>query len=119
VFIPPADRTAEDTKPFAIRHERTDTKPAHIVRFLTETEIERPDQILAWVFEGDLSKHGLVSILERQKLAETAAQLVDLKRQQEAAAERQELAAAQRGVARDDPQIPRCYAQRRQPSEDF
>lgn len=93
VFIPPKSRTESDTHPFGIL-DRSPWRPEYIIRHFTEVEIEEPAKILAWLFEGDLSKHSVVDVMARAKLQEEAAKLVDLKRQEEAAQERQEIAAA-------------------------
>ena len=60
----------------------------------TEREIEDPGAILAWLFEGDLSKHGFSDIVARSKAKEAAEQLLQHKREAEIAEERQELASA-------------------------
>ena len=98
VFIPSSKRDDTDTHPFAIR----DNSPwrlgpqgeGYIVRHISEREVDDPQAILEWLFEGDLSKHGFSDILARQKAKEAAAQLLRLKREADIAAERQELAAA-------------------------
>lgn len=88
-WIPPKARAAEDVKPFAIIDSSPWHEP-HVVRYLTETELDRPDQILAWIFEGDLSKHSKASVLRRMELQELSAQLMDNKRQQEELDDRME-----------------------------
>lgn len=93
VFVPPRDRTEADTHPFAIQ-DSSPWRPKGIVRHITEAEMENPEKILAWLFEGDLSKHSVVGVMERQRLAEDAARLMDLKRQEEARQERLELSEA-------------------------
>lgn len=92
VFVPRSKRDDTDTHPFAIR-DNSPWRGGYIVRHITEAEMERPDQILAWLFEGDLSKHGVSDLMARQKAREAAEQLLNLKREQDLAAERQELAA--------------------------
>lgn len=93
VFIPPSARSVEDTHPYALQ-DSSPWRAPYIIKRLTEQEVEDPARILAWLFEGDLSKHSEVSVLARQKIAEEAAKLVDLKRQEDVRAERQELSAA-------------------------
>lgn len=98
VFIPSSKRDDTDTHPFAIR----DNSPwrlgaggqGYIVRHISERELEDPASILKWLFEGDLSKHGMSDIMARAKAAEAAEKLLKLKKEQDIAAERQELAAA-------------------------
>lgn len=93
VFIPPKNRSAEDTHPYALL-DSSPWRAPYIIRHITEVEIEDPAKILAWLFEGDLSKHSHVSIMAKQKIAEEAAKLVDLKRQEDDRLERQDLAAS-------------------------
>lgn len=105
VFIPSSKRDASDTHPFAIR----DNSPwrlgpggqGYIVRHISEREMDDPQAILSWLFEGDLSKRGLSEIMARQQAKEAAEKLLDMKRQQDIAAERQELAAALVSGGRD------------------
>lgn len=100
VFIPAANRDATDTHPYGILDSSPWVEP-YIIRHFTELEIDDPAKILAWLFEGDLSKHSPVDVMTRQRLAEEAAQLVDLRRQEDARLERQELTAALIGGGRD------------------
>lgn len=93
VFIPSSKRDETDTHPFAIR-DNSPWRAGYIVRHITEAEMERPDQILAWLFEGDLSKHSTDDIWVKAKAREAAEKLVQMKREQDIAEERQELAAA-------------------------
>lgn len=104
-FIPSSKRDDTDTHPFAIR----DNSPwrlgpggeGYIVRHISEREIDDPQSILEWLFEGDLSKHGLSDIMAREKSREAARELLRLKKEQDIAAERQELTAAIIGGGRD------------------
>lgn len=100
VFIPPSQRTDTDTHPFAMLDSSPWREP-YIIRHISEDEIERPETLLAWLFEGDLAKHSVVSIMQRQRIAEDAAKLLDLKRQEDDRLERQELAAALVSGGRD------------------
>lgn len=94
-FIPSSQRDDTDTHPFAI----WDTSPwrgrdGYPVRHLSEREMEDPQEILRWLFEGDLSKHGLSEIMARAKAKEMSEKVLKAKRDAEIAEERQELAAA-------------------------
>src|SRR5262245_9595773 len=89
VWIPPKDRDATDTKPFAILDSSPGQAP-YIVRYLSEHEMADPTSILAWVFEGDLSKHRPVDVLKRMELRESAEQLLQMKQQMDAAQDQQE-----------------------------
>lgn len=95
-FIPSSQRDDTDTHPFAI----WDLSPWRLgpqglgypVKHISEREMEDPQAILAWLFEGDLSKHGMSELAARAKAKEAAEQLLDSKRRMEIAEERQELA---------------------------
>lgn len=93
VFIPTSKRDATDTHPFAIKDNSPWRKP-YIVRHITEREMDDPQSILAWLFEGDLSKSGISDVMARVQAKEAAEKLLNLKREQEIAEERQELVAA-------------------------
>ena len=93
VFVPSSQRDDTDTHPFAIRDNSPWRKP-YIVKHITEREIENPEAILAWLFEGDLSKRGLSDIMARSKAKEAAEQILKHKREAEIAEERQDLVAA-------------------------
>lgn len=99
-FIPSSKRDETDTRPFAIR-DNSPWRGGYIVRHISEAEMERPDEILRWLFEGDLSKHGVSEVMARQKAKEAADQLLNLKREQDIAAERQELMASLVSGGRD------------------
>lgn len=92
VFVPANNRDATDTHPFAIR-DNSPWRAGYIVRHITEAEMENPQAILAWLFEGDLSKHGVSELMARHQAKEAADRLLNLKREQDIAEERQELAA--------------------------
>lgn len=92
-FIPPRERGEADVFPYCL----IDSSPAHepyVIRHITEQEMEDPASVLAWLFEGDLSKHRSVDILEKQRLKADAIRLMDLQRREDEAAERRELAAS-------------------------
>lgn len=93
VFIPSNQRDETDTHPFAIL-DSSPWRPQNIVKHITEREMEDPQAVLRWLFEGDLSKHGLSDIMARAKAAEFAEGLLREKREAEIAEERQDLAAA-------------------------
>ena len=89
VWIPPKDRSTNDTRPFAIL-DSSPGKAPYIVRYLSDAEMRDATSILTWVFEGDLSKHRPVDVLTRIELREKAQQLLDLKTQEERLAEEQD-----------------------------
>ena len=92
-FIPSSKRDDTDTHPFAI-WDNSPWRGGYPVKHITEREIEDPGAILAWLFEGDLSKHGFSDIVARSKAKEAAEQLLQHKREAEIAEERQELTSA-------------------------
>jgi len=103
-FIPSAQRDDTDTHPFAIWDNspwRSRGGEGYPVRHLTEREMDDPQAILKWLFEGDLSKRGLSEIQARVKAEQFAADILREKRNAEIAAERQELAAAIMSGGRD------------------
>ena len=95
VYIPEHDRDETDTKPFAILDTPSDTKQApYIVRYLTPREMDDPEHILLWIWEGDFKKHSPNAIFNRIEARETAKQLLDYQEKMDEAAERQDLIAA-------------------------
>jgi hypothetical protein len=82
VYIPKKDRDAADTKPWAILDSPANM-PSHIVRYLTDAEMENPEAVLAWIFEGDLDKHRPDDVFARMEAKRAAQELLDLKRQEE------------------------------------
>lgn len=79
VYVPRKDRSASDTKPWAIL-ERDERFGEHIIRYLSDDEMKRPNEILAWVFAGDQDKHGRQEIIQRFDLEITAKQALDMQR---------------------------------------
>lgn len=96
-FIPSSKRDDTDTHPFAIWDSspwRSRGGEGYPVRHLTEREMEDPQEILRWLFEGDLSKHGVNEVMARQQAREMSEKILRAKREAEIAEERQELSAA-------------------------
>lgn len=90
VYIPKADRDADDTKPWAILDSPANMPP-HIVRYLSDAEMQRPAEVLAWIFEGDLDKHRPDDVFARMELKRQAEELMNLKKQEEELADHMEL----------------------------
>lgn len=89
-YIPAHDRSAGDTKPFAIIEDRPGFEPV-IIRYLTEEQLRDPKAVLAWVFEGDLARHGGArGLLRRMELEDRAARLLTLKRREDELADQRE-----------------------------
>lgn len=80
VYIPKADRVTpeEVAKPWAILEE-VPGKPQYIVRYLSETEMNDPTAVVAWLFAGDLDRQNPASVLRRIEAEENARQLLALK----------------------------------------
>lgn len=90
VYIPKADRDADDTKPWAILDSPANM-PAHIVRYLSDAEMQRPAEVLAWIFEGDLTKHRPDDVFARMEVKRQAEELMNLKKQEEELADHYDL----------------------------
>lgn len=82
VYIPKQDRDATDTKPWAILDSPANM-PAHIIRYLTDKEMEDPAAVLTWIFEGDLDKHRPNDVFARMEAKRAAEELMNLKKQEE------------------------------------
>jgi hypothetical protein len=82
VYIPKQQRDATDTKPWAILDSPANMAP-HIVRYLTDKEMEDPAAVLTWIFEGDLSKHSPDDVFAKMEAKRAAEELMNLKKQEE------------------------------------
>ena len=82
IYIPKKDRDATDTTPWAILDSPANL-PAHIIRYLSDAEMENPEAILQWIFEGDLDKHRPNDVFARMEVKRAAQELLDLKRQED------------------------------------
>jgi len=82
VYIPKKDRDETDVKPWAILDSPANM-PAHIIRYLTDQEMQRPAEVLAWIFEGDLDKHRPDDVFARMEAKRAAEELMNLKKQEE------------------------------------
>ena len=90
LFIPSSKRDDTDTHPFAIR-DNSPWRRGYIVKHITEQEMSNPEKVLAWLFEGDLSKHSLNEIMNRELAEKAADELLRMKREQDIAEERRDL----------------------------
>lgn len=89
VYVPRKDRNASDTKPWAIL-ERDERFGEHIIRYLSDDEMKRPNEVLAWVFAGDQDKQGREEIMRRFDLEITAKQALEMQRDLDERADMQE-----------------------------
>ena len=90
VYTPKKDRDATDTKPWAILDSPANLAP-HIIRYLSDAEMENPAEILAWIFEGDLDKHRPNDVFARMEAKRAAEELMKLKQQEDELADQLEL----------------------------
>lgn len=81
-YIPRQDRDETDSKPYAIV-EQQPGRPPQIIRYLSEREIQNTPEVLAWVFEGDLTKQRPGDLLSKIELREKAEELLRLKQREE------------------------------------
>lgn len=88
VWIPPENRTAFDTKPYAILHT-ADNGAQKIVMYIKEEDLD--ERILAHLFLNDTERHDVIARLEAEELA---AQVVKNKELMEKAEERQDFIAS-------------------------
>lgn len=95
-YIPELDQTGLE-KPFRlVKH--TEQFGVEILRYLTHAEMEQPQEILVWLWEGDFAKHRPGEVFDRIEKREQAQRMLKLKAEEEAAQERQDkLAWAFRG----------------------
>ena len=84
VYIPVKDRTTpeEKQKPWAIL-DRPDNLHEYVVRYISEEEMKQPHKVLAWLFDGDIVRHGAENVLKRIEAEENAKKLLNFKRQEE------------------------------------
>lgn len=90
-FIPDNQRDGLEA-PFRI-WDNSPWRGGYPVKSISAAEIEEPEKILAWLFQGDLSKRGLTDIMDDEEARQIADALVKAKRDEDIAAERQDLAA--------------------------
>jgi hypothetical protein len=92
VYIPQKDRTTPEDhqKPWAIL-DKPDNQREYIVRTMTEAEMKEPHKILAWLFDGDIVRHGAQNVLKRIEAEENAKQLMELKRHEDELEDRIEI----------------------------
>lgn len=89
VYIPEKNRSAEDTKPFAILHS-PDGKEPYIIRYLTAEAVNNVEEVLGWVFENDLSKNS--GVLQKIEARERAKKVLQLQEQEDQLAELRDIA---------------------------
>jgi len=82
VYIPENQRTTpeEKLKPWAIV-DKPDNLPEYVVRFLSDQDMKDPYKIIAWLFDGDVVRHGPENILKRIESEENAKKLLASKKE--------------------------------------
>lgn len=100
VYIPKKDRDATDTKPWAILEHHPKTGD-HIVRYLSEAEMNDPAGVLEWIFNADLDRNRPQDVFQRIQNREAAEQLMKLKAEEEALEDRLEMVATIASGGRD------------------
>lgn len=83
-YIPVAQRaTAHDREsPWRIIDSPEGAAP-YVVRMMTDLEMNNPQDILAWLFAGDIVRHGSANVIASIEARENAAKLMSLKRQED------------------------------------
>lgn len=99
-FIPSLDREDGDNKPFRIV-ENTQQRGRQVVKYLSERELDDPEALLLWVWEGDFRKHSPDAIFNRLEARRIAADLLKEKNEEDERAERVDLMANLAAGGRD------------------
>lgn len=94
VYIPVKDRSTpeEQQKPWAII-DKPDNMQEYVVRYLSEEEMKEPHKVIAWLFDGDIVRHGAENVLARIEAEENAKKLLEFKRQEDELEDRIEFGA--------------------------
>jgi hypothetical protein len=84
VYIPKSARTApeDDAKPWAIL-DKPENQREYIVRTMSDAEMKEPHKILAWLFDGDIVRHGAENVFKRIEAEENAKKLLELRKQED------------------------------------
>jgi len=75
-FIPSMARDDSDSKPFRVVQTPRDGMDKYVVRYLNEREMNDPQQVLLWIWEGDFKKHNPNAIFDRIEASRIAAELL-------------------------------------------
>lgn len=100
-FIPSLERTDDDAKPFRVVQTPRDGREKYVVRYLNEREMNDPEQVLLWVWEGDFKKHSPDAIFNRIEARRLAKELLKEKNEADERAERVDLMANLAAGGRD------------------
>lgn len=82
VYIPKNQRVDEQEKkkPWAIV-DKPENLPEYVVRFLSDEDMKDPYKIIAWLFDGDVVRHGAENILKRIEAEDNAKKLLESKKE--------------------------------------
>src|SRR5690606_41763566 len=92
-FIPSLERADDDAKPFRIVQTPRDGRDKYVVRYLSAHEMDDPQQVLLWIWEGDFRKHNPDAIFNRLEAKRIAAELLKEKGEADERDERVDLIA--------------------------
>lgn len=87
-YIPELERTGLE-KPFRLV-KATPQFGDEILRYLSDAEVRRPQDVLVWLWEGDFAKHRPGEVFDRIEKREQAERMLKLKEEQDLAEERQD-----------------------------
>lgn len=87
-YIPELDRTGLE-KPFRLV-KQTEQFGRETLRYLSDEDMKRPQDILVWLWEGDFAKHRPGEVFNRIEKREAAERMLKIKADQDAAEERQD-----------------------------
>lgn len=90
-FVPSMARGEDDTKPFRIVETPKDNRKPYVVRYLSEREMDDPQAILEWIWEGDFRKHSPDAVFNRMEARRIAADLLKEKQEEDDRAARIDL----------------------------
>lgn len=88
VWIPPKERTAEDTQPFAVVHHPSNGKASYIAMMLREDEVNEDLLVRLWTHDN---KHN--NVLTQLEAKEAAQKAIALKKQMDEEEQRRDLVA--------------------------
>src|SRR5690606_41549331 len=85
MWIPPANRTDEDTKPYVVVHTQADGQQYPIF-YLTEDELDH--RVLGRIFAADMKKHNPNNVMAEIEAYENAQKILEAKEYEDKMAEK-------------------------------
>ena len=89
MWIPPANRTDEDTKPYVVVHTQSDGQQ-YPVFYLTEDELDH--RVLGRIFAADMKKHNPNNVMAEIEAYENAQKILEAKEYEDKMAEKADFA---------------------------